>query len=117
MTETLRLSQPNGVVITTSSKEKVLLAAVVMTTSGLDPAETLVRMDVTFVEKWNVARAKAVSATRARMALYVPATKRFSENVSLIDTTRVIHGENALSSRHSSSQQYFKLCFSIGSPT
>lgn len=36
-------------------------------------------IDVTVLENWMSAWARAVSATRSRMALYVLATNRFSE--------------------------------------
>lgn len=74
----LRLSQPKGVVMITSSKLSVSFAAVVMVMIGLEEEEMEEETDVTLVERRRSASARAALATSARIALYVPATKRFS---------------------------------------
>ncbi len=76
----LRLSQPKGVVMITSSKVSFSLVAVVMVRDGLEEDEMVEETDVTLVERRRSASAKAVLATWARIALYVPATKRFSSS-------------------------------------
>lgn len=74
----LRLSQPSGVVITTSSKVYLSLSAVVTVTDGFADEEAVEERDVTLVKRRRSAPARAALATWARIALYVPATKRFS---------------------------------------
>lgn len=74
----LRFSQPNGVVMITSSKNNFSFAAVVTITDGFSDVEVIVEIDVTLVERCRSASARAALATWARIALYVPATKRFS---------------------------------------
>lgn len=76
--ERLRLSQPNGVVMITSSKVSLSFVAVVTVTDGFSDEETVEEMEVTLVERRRSASARAALAIWARIALYVPATKRFS---------------------------------------
>lgn len=77
-----RLSQPNGAVTTTSSNawadselvRSTILRFSVSVGDGWDSIE------VTVLEKQMSAWARAVAATRSRIALYVLATNRFSEH-------------------------------------
>lgn len=77
----LRLSQPSGAVRTTSSNVRVepeLVCSIVLVfVSFVSDARDSI--EVTVLERWMSAWARAVSATRSRIALYVLATKRFSE--------------------------------------
>lgn len=58
----LRLSQPNGVVMTTSSKVNFSLAAVVTVTDGFSDDEAVEEMDLTLVERRRSAPARAALA-------------------------------------------------------
>lgn len=77
-----RLSQPNGAVMTTSSNawadselvRSTILGFSMSVGGGWDSIE------VTMLENWMSAWARAVAATRSRIALYVLATNRFSVN-------------------------------------
>ena len=76
-----RLSQPRGAVTTTSSNvwiEPVVVRSNVLGFSS-SVRDGMDSIEVTVVERWILPLARAVSATRSRIALYVLATKRFSE--------------------------------------
>ena len=59
----LRLSQPNGVVMTTSSKVNLSFAAVMTVTDGFSDDEAVEEMDAILVERRRSAPARAALAT------------------------------------------------------